>query len=505
MSEYTEEQLKDAARKALADGNEAAAKRLIAEARKVAAKPQPAAPAEPERTLGQTLYENIIGSGEVDTPGERLGQYIRGGTAAVARGIADVPALPANLAQLGAMGVEKALGMEEPSMVSRGLAALPDTREMLGAVPVIGPESRYQAPGTVGEYISTAGEFAGGAGASAGPRTMLKYGVTPGVASEAAGQVTEGTAAEPYARFAAGLFAPIAVNTTNKTVNALFKRAAERPSLETLRGAKNAAYDAVDAAGDKLPASVSADIADRALAAAKSRNYVEGVDAQTKAALSVLRNSAGEELSIGQLDKLRQGLNKRYSAAPNEVAILDMIDIVDEAIAGAPGGGDLMAAARLANSRYKKAELFDRAFQKAADQAASTGSGGNTVNKFRQAVTRIINDPKQAKFFEPAEIDLMRNFVQGDLPENALRLIGKMSPSGNGLMMALHTVGGIASSGATVPLMLIGEGASQASTRLANQSAEAIKNMAATGQMPVRGAPVITRELAGTLPGLLSQ
>ena len=179
---------------------------------------EPAAPAEPERTLGQTIYENLIGSGEVDTPGERLGQYIRGGAAAVARGMADVPALPANLAQLGAMGVEKALGMEEPSMVSRGLAALPDTREMLGAVPVIGPESEYVAPGTVGEFISTAGEFAGGAGASAGPRTMLKYGVAPGVASEAAGQVTEGTAAEPYARTAAALLAPAAVGVAQKGI-----------------------------------------------------------------------------------------------------------------------------------------------------------------------------------------------------------------------------------------------------------------------------------------------
>jgi len=179
---------------------------------------KPTSPAESGRTLGQTIYENVIGSGEVDTPGERLGQYIRGGTAAVARGMADVPALPANLAQLGAMGVEKALGMEEPSMVSRGLAALPDTREMLGAVPVIGPESRYQAPGTAGEFISTAGEFAGGAGAFSGPRTMLKYGVAPGVASEAVGQVTEGKPIEPYARTAAALLTPAAVGVAQKGI-----------------------------------------------------------------------------------------------------------------------------------------------------------------------------------------------------------------------------------------------------------------------------------------------
>lgn len=177
--------------------------------RAAAANEQATAMMVPERTLGEKIYENVIGSGAVDTPGERLGELIRGGGAAVARGMADVPALPVNLAQLGTSGVEYALGMEEPSMVSRGLAALPDTREMLASVPVIGPESRYVAPGLLGKYASTAGEFAGGAGALAGPRAMLRYGVVPGVASEAAGQATEGGAAEPYARVVAPIVASL--------------------------------------------------------------------------------------------------------------------------------------------------------------------------------------------------------------------------------------------------------------------------------------------------------
>lgn len=174
-----------------------------------AANEQAMAQMVPERTVGQTIYENVIGSGAVDTPGERLGELIRGGGAAVARGIADVPAIPANLAQLGTAGVEYALGMEQPSMVSRGLAALPDTREMLASIPVIGPESRYVAPGLLGEYVSTAGEFAGGAGALGGPSAMLRYGAVPGVASEAAGQATEGTALEPYARTGAAIGASL--------------------------------------------------------------------------------------------------------------------------------------------------------------------------------------------------------------------------------------------------------------------------------------------------------
>lgn len=204
MEEY--ERIIRALRAAHAAGDEAGARRLAAMANR--ARTQAEAPA-PEQTrmqrMGQALFENIIGSGEVDTPGERLGELARGGVAAVARGMADVPALPANIAQLGAAGVERLLGMEEPSMVSRALERLPDTREMLASVPVIGPESEFVAPGRAGQFMATAGEFAGGAGLLGRAADMIRLGAIPGLASEAAGQATEGTALEPYARTAAAL------------------------------------------------------------------------------------------------------------------------------------------------------------------------------------------------------------------------------------------------------------------------------------------------------------
>lgn len=460
----------------------------------------PEAETKKDQSWSDVLYENIIGSGEVDTPGERLGQLIRGAGAATARGIADVPALPANLLQLAAAGYEKLTGAEEPSAVSRALEALPDTREMLAAVPVIGPESQYVAPGTAGEYISTIGEFAGGAGLSAGPKAMIKYGAVPGAASEAAGQATEGTAAEPYARMAGAFFAPMAVSTANKTVNTMFKRAATRPSVETLKDAKSAAYKAVDNSGVKLPASVADDIASRAKKAASSRNYVPDVDRQTLASLKALENQSGKQLSIGELDNIRQGLSKRYSASPTEVAILDMIDIIDDAIQNAPGGGELMTAARLANSRFKKSELIENAFQKAADQTAAAGTGGNLVNKYRQAVSNIINNPRQAKYFSKEEIDFMRKFVRGDLSENIMRTIGKLSPNSSGLMMALNVGAGVANPallGASVAGELAKRGAEAATMR----RAESIKDMLATGQVPKTSTP----GMIGILPGLLSQ
>ena len=206
MEEY--ERIMRALRAAHAAGDQAGARRLAAMA--LRARPQTETLAEqPAQTraqrIGQALYENIIGSGEVDTPGERLGQLIRGGTAAVARGMADVPALPANIAQLGAAGVERLMGMDQPSMVSRALERLPETRDILAAVPVIGPETQYVAPGRAGRYVSTAGEFAGGAGLFGRAADMIRFGALPGVASEFAGERTEGTPLEPYARTAAAL------------------------------------------------------------------------------------------------------------------------------------------------------------------------------------------------------------------------------------------------------------------------------------------------------------
>ena len=70
---------------------------------------------------------------------------------------------------------------------------------------------------------------------------MLKYGVAPGVASEAAGQATEGEAIEPYARTATALLAPLGVGAaqraTQKVVSPMAGQItpARQQALDTLR------------------------------------------------------------------------------------------------------------------------------------------------------------------------------------------------------------------------------------------------------------------------------
>lgn len=483
---------------------------------------QSVAPPQAEgRGLLSSIYENVIGSGAVDTPGERFGQTLqemgRAGAAGLSRGAASLVDLPSTVLS-GASGAAVS-GMERLGMspelaesMRSQFQALPLTsgspvRE--GVAAMTGGASEYQSPTTAGQYAGTIGEFI--PGAMAGPGGALRnlaLGVTSGITSESAGQAAEalgaGETGQAIARTAGAFFGPVALSTGNRTVNALLKRSSEAPSLDVLKQTKNAAYTAVDDAGVVFGPRETTTLADRVKNVLANSDFVEDVDAQTRAALTVIDRNAGKSLTLGQLDKIRQNLWKRYNAAPNEVAILDLIDEIDTAIDAMPSATPLMEAARIANSRFKKAELIEDAFQKAADQTASTGSGGNILNKYRQAVTSIINNPKKARFFSQPEIDYMRQFIQGGTAENVLRLMGKVSPSGNGLMMALN-LGATAVNPAMLGVTAAGAGAKAISDTMSMAGAKRLRDALATGQIPTQAPSTATADTLRLIPGLLAQ
>ena len=281
----------------------------------------------------------------------------------------------------------------------------------------------------------------------------------------------------------------------------LFNKSVERPTVENLRAARSAAYKAVDDAGEVFGAGeMQALFNNVKTAITDSGSYVPGVDKQTGAVLNLLQANSKRPLTIGQLDKLRQGLWSRYNAANGgEPLILDAIEAIDDMIVNRGSTSELMSAARLAHSRFKKVELLENAFIKARDQTASTGSGGNVLNKYRQAVTSIINNPKQAKWFKPEEIETMRNFVRGSFTENQLRRLGKLSPSGNGLMMALN-LGAAAYNPAMLAGTAAGAAAKEGADNFGERGAQALLNMAA-GQAP--RAPITVPGAVGGAAGFV--
>ena len=144
----------------------------------------------PERTTGQWLLENVIGSGAVDTPGERAGELIRGVAPALSRGAMELVGLPGTLSGLLDVGAQKLGLMPENMPPSPVFSALSGEGLRRGASVLTGGETEYIAPGRAGQFVSTGGEFMGGGlGGSLG--NAVRFGLIPGLASEAAGQTAE--------------------------------------------------------------------------------------------------------------------------------------------------------------------------------------------------------------------------------------------------------------------------------------------------------------------------
>ena len=191
-----------------------------------------------DRSIGAALYDNVIGNPNdgVDSFGERAGRTIndmgKAGLAGVSRGVSglmDIPGLLVGGSGKAAAGGLESLGVISPE-VAEGVRQSFDmspmgtgskTRDNVSAL--TGGASDFRGDTTAGEYAGTVGEFLPGAvmGGGGNVGNLLRYGVVPAVSSEAAGQLTEGTAAEPWARAGAALAAGPLTNLAEKGVRKL--------------------------------------------------------------------------------------------------------------------------------------------------------------------------------------------------------------------------------------------------------------------------------------------
>lgn len=137
----------------------------------------------------------------------------KSGGIGLVKGAIGLSTTPGNLEYLGRAGIDKAaefMGLENPNTTAG--QKLPTYADWKGRVEgAIGTEL-YEPRTTPGKFAQTIGEFApmaiGGGVGLAGRAARV---AVPAVASETAGQATQGTAAEPWARAAAGIagsFAP---------------------------------------------------------------------------------------------------------------------------------------------------------------------------------------------------------------------------------------------------------------------------------------------------------
>ena len=404
--------------------------------------------------VGRVVRDNLMGDGDDTTfnTGEKIGQMLNNAGESLTLGVVGDEATAAVSAAMGgdydqslqASRDSQAQFREQHPGLSFASDVAPAFIPGMGAAKALQGERmgrRAQAGAGVGAAGgATYGFMEGEGGAEERVKNAAITGALGGVFGGLAPKVMDGLANLP------------------RNVQSAFRRSSERPTVAALRATKNAAYDAVDQAGVRFSGDDMTELSTRVQNIFSESNFDEVADTASGAVLRQLRGKEGQETTLGQLDRVRQGLWKRHATAPDQPQILDAISEIDDIIARHPDASGLMTAAREANATFAKSQLLESAFDRASRATSVSGSGGNIANNYTRAINNILNNKREMRFFNADEEKAMRSFVQmaDEGGPRFRRLIGKMSPSGNGLMMTLHAVGGMASGGATLPLMVAG-------------------------------------------------
>jgi hypothetical protein len=430
--------------------------------------------------------------------------FLTQGMSGLNEGIAMGLGAPVDLATLGinaaTTGVNALTGGSIPQ-ITNPIGGSQRIREGLLA-PTIQPETNDPMLQGVRRVSQEAGAWAvPGGGLAARTARPLQTAVRelPSVLGSGAGAAIAQTAmpGNPIAEF----IGQMGGGLTPSALAHAARRPPAPPSVDQLRTEKNAAYNQTQ----NLGVAYNPQSYDNLLANIVGAARADQISPERHAAAySFIRDMAGrrgQPVSLTELDQVRQ-MVRRDLITPsygNPSAAADahfgnlILEEIDDFI-GSARPADLISGnaseaanaiimARSANTRYRKAEMIEEAITKAQRRTESTGSGGNINNALRQNIRAILDNPKKRRSFNAQELRSMEELVRQGRTENFLRLVGKLSPSGNGLMAALG-IGGTMINPAIGLASLAGAGAKALADRGTVNRATQLQNQVA------RGAPM---------------
>lgn len=268
---------------------------------------------------------------------------------------------------------------------------------------------------------------------------------------------------------------------------------AATPEIDDLYAAKNAAYGTVDKLGAQYSDEAIDGLYGDMFRRVSDANIDPAPDGVHKAAVRMLERLEDRRgpTSLSRLDQLRQQIRRdvidsgtKGDAEMGGRMIAAIDDFLENAgpgqISGVTGetANFAIRTARQANTILRKAERLNDALEAARLRAAASGTGGNIDNSIRQELVRIVKDPKT---FTAAEIAQMEKIIMGGGKiQDVLRTLGKLSPSGNGLMAALG-IGGTMANPAAAVVPAVGLAAKAISDRATQAGVRDLTNVVRTG------------------------
>lgn len=352
------------------------------------------------------------------------------------------------------------------------------------AVPMGAAKAGFTAMNAVPAGLSGAKGLAARTGAMAADGSLYGAATAFGNDQDILGGMGLGAAAG-----GAGNIAGEALSAGIGKVAGAFNKKPAIPGADDIDAMKRAAYKAADDAGVIFTPNAVKRVRDRVNQNLANFGYDPKLQPGVAVVIDRLKRLQGQNVTLGGLDTIRKVASNGYIPGnkSNNKAIADVIDAIDEVI-GKPTPGDILMGdsargipalkmARQLAARAAKLEKVTDAVQRADLRAASTGSGGNADNATRQNLRRILEKPRGFTADEKAALE---SAIRGTPGQNALRLAGKLSPSGNGLMAALG-VGGAMVNPMIGALSLGGMGAKAAADSMTNKNVQELVKIISAG------------------------
>ena len=413
-----------------------------------------------------------------------------------------------NLAR-GAMGMEPVDQAPDPLGLRN---ALPDTGDVMEATGW--DKNRYVPKTKAGEFAGTVGEFipgaatmggglikAGAKGAAALAGQMGKnalVAVPAGLASEGAGQLTKGTALEPFAR-AAGAVVGTGVAGVGR---ALAGNKSKAISSDALKAEGRQMYKSLDDPANQVvlePAAFNRIANNVSQAAYKAR--ISNATPKSFALLKEVENmgAAGVAPDILEIEGLRQQLgalakspeaSERFMAGLIKSKLDDAMDALKPAdvIAGDPNAAlDTLTRARSVWSKAKKGETIEGLLERAERRVAANYTTAGLMTAIRQEFKNLANRKDFKALFRPDERKAIEQIIRGTTTESVIRFVSKFDPrspiislmlGGAGMSMGPAGMLGAAAVGAA------GAGAKALTNRASLRNVDRLREMVTTGVTP---------------------
>jgi hypothetical protein len=305
-------------------------------------------------------------------------------------------------------------------------------------------------------------------------------------------------------------------------------RVAPAPSTDAIHDAAQNAYDAFTNAGGLFTQQGVNDLSSAIRTRLQNEGWAPELAPQVTALLRRLESyRQGGASGVGQmtpreLQTLRKIASNISKSADDQTSFYGgvLTDELDNFLSvanpahftGRPGGAsqaDLAYTLQGANklwSQYKKSADIDLAKWKAENRAASTYSGGNENNAFRQNL-KSLWEKRGREGFTPDENAAFQTAVRGGTAENVARGVGKLAASRGGLSAMAQLAAMLHSPHIAIPLEVTAEGAKYLGDRLTRRNLEEVSRVVRNGGVRRTAAPPagklqnFTRQMSPYLAG----